>query len=139
MKNTHWLRRLVSYIIDSMITAVFLIPFWVWFVRGLFSSQSGNYLLGYSMIIPFLWGFVQLLYMTILWSTIGATAGMALLHCRVLTGTDQRRVSFFRALLRYLGMILNTLLFGLGFIPCLFGRERRALQDRISSTRIFNS
>ena len=46
------------------------------------------------------------------------------------------RVSFEQAVLRAAASVISALPFGLGFLPALFGGERRALHDRLADTRV---
>jgi uncharacterized RDD family membrane protein YckC len=43
------------------------------------------------------------------------------------------------AVQRTLAGVLSVLTFGLGFVPALFGSDRRALHDRLSRTRVVAS
>jgi Predicted membrane protein/domain len=64
----------------------------------------------------------------------GQTIGkMALGTCVV--DDDGRPVDAARALRRTSGVMVSLLLFGIGFIPALFG-EHRALHDRYAGTRV---
>jgi uncharacterized RDD family membrane protein YckC len=46
------------------------------------------------------------------------------------------RVSFGQSIVRAAGYIVSALPLGLGFLPALFGPERRALHDRLADTRV---
>jgi len=46
------------------------------------------------------------------------------------------RVSFGQAVVRAAGYVVSILPVGLGFLPALTGRERRAVHDRLSDTRV---
>ena len=46
------------------------------------------------------------------------------------------RVSFGQAVVRAAGYLVSALPVGLGFLPALFGQERRALHDRLADTRV---
>jgi uncharacterized RDD family membrane protein YckC len=46
------------------------------------------------------------------------------------------RVSFGQAVVRAAGYLVSLLPAGLGFVPALVGRERRAVHDRLSDTRV---
>ena len=46
------------------------------------------------------------------------------------------RVSFGQAVVRAAGYLVSLLPAGLGFVPALVGRERRALHDRLADTRV---
>jgi uncharacterized RDD family membrane protein YckC len=46
------------------------------------------------------------------------------------------RVTFEQAVLRAVASVISALPLGLGFLPALFGGERRALHDRLADTRV---
>jgi uncharacterized RDD family membrane protein YckC len=46
------------------------------------------------------------------------------------------RVSLEQAALRAAASVVSALPLGLGFLPALFSRERRALHDRLADTRV---
>src|SRR6185437_10420191 len=69
------------------------------------------------------------------WAVFGKTIGMALLGVRVVAvggGPAGTR----RALVRTLAFPLSILPLGLGFLPILFRRDRRALHDLIAGTEV---
>lgn len=72
------------------------------------------------------------------WASIaiaGKTIGKALLGLRVLT-SEGENLSGSRAALRALALPLSYLLFGLGFLGILVGRERKALHDVIAGSAV---
>ena len=70
----------------------------------------------------------------------GQTIGKMAAGTRVVSadsGTDvYERVSFEQAVLRAAASLLSALPLGLGFLPALLGRDRRALHDRLADTRV---
>jgi uncharacterized RDD family membrane protein YckC len=75
------------------------------------------------------------LYYAYPWSVSGKTAGMALLGIRVVSA-DGSRCTPPRAALRAVTLPLGFLTLGLGFLPILTGRHRRALYDHIAGTAV---
>jgi uncharacterized RDD family membrane protein YckC len=75
------------------------------------------------------------LYYAYPWSVSGKTAGMALLGIRVVSA-DGSRCTPPRAALRAVTLPLGFLTLGLGFVPILTGRHRRALYDHIAGTSV---
>ena len=80
------------------------------------------------------WLGVQLVYFASFWSTAGATPGQALVAVEVRHGGV--RPGFWRSVVRVVGLWLATALLFLGFVPALFDRERRALQDYLAGTTV---
>jgi uncharacterized RDD family membrane protein YckC len=79
------------------------------------------------------WAIVVGSYFVLCWSTTGQTPGMRLMRLRVVTYRGER-VHFFRALLRLGGLVLAIIPLFAGFIPVLFDKRRRALQDMLART-----
>jgi len=86
-------------------------------------------------IIFVLWQFVYFGYS---WAISGKSPGMALLGIRVVR-TDGTTLDPPHAYLRSLVFPLSVLLFGLGFLGILIGREHRALHDVIANTAVIYS
>jgi uncharacterized RDD family membrane protein YckC len=84
------------------------------------------------------WAFTLTAYFSLFWSTTGQTPGLRMMGLRVVT-VDGRRVHFFRALVRVIGLALALIPLGAGFIPVLFDARRRALQDLIARTVVINT
>jgi uncharacterized RDD family membrane protein YckC len=81
------------------------------------------------------WLFIYFAYS---WAASGKTFGMAVLGVRVVRA-DGADAGARRAALRTLALPLSFLLFGLGFLGILLGRERRALHDVIAGTAVIYS
>jgi uncharacterized RDD family membrane protein YckC len=68
----------------------------------------------------------------------GQSIGKMAVGVRVVSQESQP-VTFGRATLRVLVCLASALPLGLGFLPALVGRDRRALHDRVSHTRVIRS
>jgi len=73
-------------------------------------------------------------YFVLFWQTAGQTPGMRLMHVRVVPARNDHRMTFWRALVRTLGLALAIIPCFLGFVPVLFDRRRRALPDYLAGT-----
>ena len=85
--------------------------------------------LGLSFLVP-------LLYFALMESSsMQATLGKKLVGIKV---TDARgdRISFWRAVGRYLGKIVSTMTLMIGFLMAAFTKKRQALHDMIASTLV---
>jgi uncharacterized RDD family membrane protein YckC len=69
------------------------------------------------------------------WATTGQTPGKMALGIKVI-GEDGSPVSWGKALLRYLGYILNSLAFSIGFIWAAFDAKRQGWHDKIAKTYV---
>jgi uncharacterized RDD family membrane protein YckC len=81
------------------------------------------------------WAVVVAAYFVFFWSTTGQTPGMRLMRLRVLTGAGAPP-SVWRSIVRFVGLILAIIPMFAGFLPVLFDRRRRALQDYIAGTAV---
>jgi uncharacterized RDD family membrane protein YckC len=134
MKTAGCIRRVLAFLIDSLITLMVMIPFWIWYFIGLFSDESGNYLLGYSILIPICFALIQWLYFALSWRFSGWTLGMRLVSIKLVSLKDGKNLSFLWGTLRYLGMILSAGFYGIGFLMCLFSPKRLSLQDLMAQS-----
>jgi uncharacterized RDD family membrane protein YckC len=75
-------------------------------------------------------------YFVLFWHTAGQTAGMRLLHVRVLSKREDGRLSAWQALVRTIGLALAIIPCFLGFVPAFFDRRRRALPDYLAGTEV---
>ena len=75
------------------------------------------------------------LYQVYLGGILGQTLGKRLLHLRVISAQG-RAPGPALACVRFVAMTLSLGLAGLGFLWCLFDRERRALHDHLSGTYV---
>ncbi len=82
-----------------------------------------------------IWLFV---YYSYPWAVSGKSFGMAVLGIQVVAA-DGDRCSARSAVERTLALPLSFLTLGIGFLPILFGRHRRALHDRIAGTAVVYS
>ena len=69
------------------------------------------------------------------WTKSGQTAGNLVMGIKVI-GKDGRPITWWRALLRYIGYIVNTLLLSLGFVWIAFDRKRQGLHDKMAGTYV---
>lgn len=118
-------RRFVALMLDSLILA--LICF---FPIGIYQSDvSDEEAMGLLLICFVINNVVQLIYFT-LWesSSRQATPGKMAMGIKV-TDIQGNRISFGRAMGRYLGKIISNLLLGFGFLMAGFTQKKQALHD----------
>ena len=72
------------------------------------------------------------------WTHGGQTLGLRAWKIKVLT-LDQKPISWFQALLRFITAILSwTVFLGLGFIWVLFNKNKLSWHDQLSKTALFS-
>lgn len=88
-------------------------------------------------------GFLLLLgggYFVLLTAAGGQTIGKMAAGIKVIPAMCERdtgdRVSLGHSVMRTVGYLVSLLPVGLGFLPALFGADRRALHDRLADTRV---
>lgn len=129
------LRRLVAYLIDLLISLLLLTPFWVWYLTGLFSEDSGIYLLGYGLLIPVLWLLVRFLLACILPLLIRGSVGFRIMGLE-LRDRHGRSARFVTYVLHLLFLPVEYLSLGIGALLCLFRTDGRMLHDLLSGTSV---
>jgi len=78
---------------------------------------------------------IKLSYFCVFTAVGGQTIGKMAARIRVVTA-DDRPLDAALALRRTLAGLLSAVPLGLGFLPALFGSDRRALHDRLARTRV---
>jgi uncharacterized RDD family membrane protein YckC len=139
-----WL-RFVAYVIDSVIVAI---PSWiVGTIVGAIINASrvpsdvsgsavsnlppGALLVILSLyVILLIWAVGYFVYF---WS-IGATLGMRVLRLRVVDADTGRPIGIARALLRYLGFFISSLVCYIGLIWAAFDTRKQGWHDKIANT-----
>jgi uncharacterized RDD family membrane protein YckC len=81
------------------------------------------------------WSLVAALYFVAFWSATGQTPGMRLMGLRVVTAAGAPP-SVLRSVVRFAGLLLAIAPALAGFLPVLFDRRRRALQDFLAGTSV---
>jgi len=68
------------------------------------------------------------------WMKWGGTPGKLLMGCAVVDAASHRRLSFFQAVLRYVGYFISSLPLGLGFLWVVWHPRRQGFHDLIAKT-----
>ena len=131
--------RFTAYLVDAgTSTVVFMLALAaISFAVSVVTGKSINWTRNdtWAGIAYLAWLFIYFAYS---WAASGRTFGMALLGVRV-TRSDGADAGPWRAVVRTLALPLSLLLFGLGFVGIILGRERRALHDVIAGTVVIYS
>lgn len=76
-------------------------------------------------------------YLTLFTAAGGQTIGKMAAGIKVVSAdTDHRRVPLGHSVLRAAAYLASALPAGLGFLPAVFGADRRAIHDRLADTRV---
>ena len=80
-------------------------------------------------------GLMKVAYVAVFTAMGGQTIGKMAMHIRVVS-TDNRTLSGAAALRRTLASLVSVVTAGLGYLPGLVGRDRRAIHDRLAGSRV---
>jgi len=136
-------RRLGAFIIDvliiSLFCAVMAFMAYVAYKVGLAAHQRKVSFGNAAPLMSFLTFGVVLLasaYFVVFHGMGGQTIGKSLLRLRVI-GSEQDRVTYGRALLRWVGTVgFGFLSFGMSFLWIIWSREKRGWHDFLARTRV---
>jgi uncharacterized RDD family membrane protein YckC len=133
---SHWVLRLIAFIIDSIII---LIPTYIiWFAITIAVIFTGFFFVyGFWLIYFFLFGILEVLYFTILDTAWGATIGKRVLGLRVQM-VKGGKVDFGKAFIRNISKIYPLFVFLDWLIAVVTpGADRRQkYTDRIAGTTV---
>ena len=80
-------------------------------------------------------GLIKVAYVAVFTAMGGQTIGKMAMHIRVVSA-DNRALSGGAALRRTLASLVSVVTAGLGYLPGLVGRDRRAIHDRLAGSRV---
>jgi uncharacterized RDD family membrane protein YckC len=124
--------RVVAYIIDAILLgivgAILSVPLGVNYSDpNSLTSGAARTSNGIDLVLSFV-------YFTLLWSYMGASLGQRLLGMRVVDATTGQPISFGKAALRWLGLIVSFLICFIGVILVAFDSRKQGLMDKIAGT-----
>jgi uncharacterized RDD family membrane protein YckC len=124
--------RLVAYIIDAILLgivgAILSVPLGVNYSDpNSLTSGAARTSNGIDLVLSFV-------YFTLLWSYMGASLGQRLLGMRVVDATTGQPISFGKAALRWLGLIISFFVCFIGVIWVAFDARKQGWMDKIAGT-----
>lgn len=123
------IKRFAALVYDSFLVTAIL--FLATFIALQFNhgESYGKHHIGFTMFLIFSAG----LYIVWCWAKGGQTLGMKAWRLRMIS-TDNKQMTLTHAIVRYLWGVVGFWLAGVGFLWCLFDRQKQSLQDRIAGT-----
>jgi len=125
--------RLAAFLIDAALMTFVAIPVWI----VAFTALRGMPEIA-TLLVPGILSVISLLYTVVFWATKGATPGKMFLRLRIIGArpgpTDA--LGWGPAILRTVGYMASSALFGLGFLLILVTSQRQGLHDLIAGTRV---
>lgn len=134
-------RRFLAYLIDAILLSIVnnVVGLIVGLVVGLggvaLGSDSDNVSVAAQLFAACLGLLINVAYFAGFWATTGQTLGKMALGIKVIS-VDGSPVSWGKALLRYLGYIVSSLVVFLGFIWVAFDPQRQGWHDKIAGTYV---
>lgn len=116
-------RRFAAILIDGLILGVVLVPL------NIFTSD----IVYYSIASP-----IQLVYMIGFWTWKGQTPGKMAMGIKI-AAADGGPIGLGRAIIRYLGYMVSSLLLGLGHLMIAFDGRKQGLHDKIAGTFVIRT
>jgi uncharacterized RDD family membrane protein YckC len=120
IKYAGFWRRLAAYLVDYFIIGIIC---WIISLIGVF----GN-LLRFLILAVYLIGF---------WSTTGQTPGKAVVGIKIVR-LDGANIGLGNAVLRFIGYIVSSIIFFIGFLMIGWHGKKRGLHDLIAATVVIN-
>ena len=77
---------------------------------------------------------LSFVYFTLLWSYMGASLGQRLLGLRVVDATTGQPITFGKAALRWLGLIISFFVCAIGVIWVAFDGRKQGWMDQVAAT-----
>jgi uncharacterized RDD family membrane protein YckC len=137
-KAGFWI-RFAAYFIDSLIVGIPGIILLA-IVGGLSSSSSGQ-VSGGAVVVYFLWLIASVAYFIYFWTRpAGQTLGMKMVNIRVVK-TDGSPITVGTAVVRYIGMIINSIIFGLpiGWLWAAWDANKQGWHDKLAGTYVITT
>lgn len=138
-KAGFWI-RFVAYFLDGLIVGVpgLILLFIAGAISRPADGQATGQVSGAVIVVYALWIIASIAYFIYFWTRPeGQTLGMKALHLRVIK-TDGSQLTMGSAILRYVGMLLNSIIFGLpiGWIWAGFDKNKQGWHDKIAGTYV---
>ena len=130
--------RLMATLIDGAMVGflgfmlAFVLGFFAMFLN-MFRWEQGSGPLELLTIVSVV--IFSIVYYVGYWTADGQTMGMTVVGLRVV-GTDGARLTTGKALLRYLGYIVNAALLSIGFLWAAFDPKRQGWHDKLAGTLV---
>jgi uncharacterized RDD family membrane protein YckC len=136
---THWIYRVIAYIIDSIIIGIPVAIIYFFVVLAMVLSNPFVSAWGSWLILPFLLGILQLFYFVILDVSWGATIGKRVMGLQVQT-VNGGRIAFDKSFIRNISKIYGLFLFLdwlIGLVTA--GDKRQKFLDRAAGAIVVQS
>jgi uncharacterized RDD family membrane protein YckC len=125
--------RVLALLIDGILLSVVFFVGARAIVKGI-DYGNGNVVITEGQWFFYVWGIIAFLYYPVTWVAMGETIGHRVLGMEVRRVQDGQRIDVGKAIIRYLGYLLSSLLLGIPFLIAAFDSRKQALHDRLANT-----
>lgn len=132
-------RRLLATLFDGILLAfcTFMLSFFIGLIGLFLDMFNPNEALPLERIIILSSIVLSFFYYTGMWTSSGQTIGKSLVGIKVI-GNGGSRLSWSRAVLRYVGYLISAVLLSLGFLWIVFDSRRQGLHDKLASSYVLD-
>ena len=132
-------RRLLATLYDGFLLAffTFVLAFVIGFIGLFFEMFNPNEPLPLDRFIVLSGIVLSFFYYTGMWASSGQTFGKSLAGIKVI-GKKGARLSWGRAVLRFVGYLISSLLLSLGFLWIVFDPQRQGLHDKLAGSYVIH-
>ncbi len=128
-------QRILASGIDTIIQVIILIPIVIVYFPNLFKvpPQSAEF---QAMLMSLQNVFIVLLivYLLPFWHVSQSTIGKMVFHSKVVDASTGKKPSTKQFIIRFVGYIVSSLFFGLGFVWIAFDKRNQGLHDKMANT-----
>jgi hypothetical protein len=81
---------------------------------------------------------ILITYFLFFWHKFQATPGKLLFKLRIVDQQTLEKPTFYQLVKRIIGFIISLPIFGIGFMLCIFNRDKRCLHDFMAKTKVIH-
>jgi uncharacterized RDD family membrane protein YckC len=128
--------RVVAMLVDTALVGTVSVALAAAFAVGGLTATAPSGLIAFAI-----WGVVMVVsfaYPIVFWATKGSTPGKMLFHLAVVTASNKpgTGIGWGPAIVRGLGYVASSAIFGVGFLLVAFTSQKQGLHDLIAGTRV---
>ncbi len=82
---------------------------------------------------------ILIAYFLIFWHKFQASPGKLILKLKIVDEATMEKPTFLQLILRIMGIVISLPLLGIGFIMCIFNKEKRCLHDFMAKTKVIHT
>ena len=126
-------QRVLASIMDTIIQMLILMPIIILFFPHLLSANLIN---DPKLLAELQWLFLAILtpFLLVFWQSSQSTLGKMVFHSKIVDATTGEKPSIKQFFLRFVGYMVVSFTFGIGFIWILFDARKQGWHDKMANT-----